>query len=206
MIVASRRAGFSILEALIVLAISGTALLLIFEMGASGSQRGFRLGNRALAAADAEPGAGSLRTIVRGARFDVVRPVATLERVRGPVGDSRTFSTPASLDRSTACAPAGPAPAVSLILSSTTHGDILTCRTTEDGPAIILIDLTPSRGRLSYSEDAVVWRDSWARRSPPATGRLYVRLTSDDGTVDIVEQADLATLVEAVTPVTAPAL
>ncbi|HRD29948.1 MAG TPA: hypothetical protein PLO65_16750, partial [Caulobacter sp.] len=92
----SHRSGFSVLEAIIVLAISGTALLLVFEMGVSGSQRGFRLGNQALSAADAEPGAGSLRAIIRGARFDSAG--RSTAGARGPVGDARVFSTPVSVD------------------------------------------------------------------------------------------------------------
>lgn len=183
----NNRSGFSVLEAIIVLAISGTALLLVFEMGVSGSQRGFRLGNRALAAADADPGAGSLRAIIRGARFDSAG--RAMAGARGPIGDARVFSTPVSVDRATVCGPAGPG-SLQLALTPTPRGDLLTCSTGRDNPPRTLLDLRPSRGRFAYSDDAVVWRESWARRSPPPGRRLYVRLTSPDGRVDIVEVVD----------------
>lgn len=183
----NNRSGFSVLEAIIVLAISGTALLLVFEMGVSGSQRGFRLGNRALAAADADAGAGSLRAIIRGARFDSARQAAA--GARGPIGDARGFSTPVSVDRATVCAPAGPG-SLQLALTSTPRGDLLTCSAGRDNPPRTLLDLRPSRGQFTYSEDAVLWRSTWTRRSPPPGRRLYVRLTSLDGRTDIVEVVD----------------
>lgn len=179
------RDGFSVIEALVVLMIAGTALLLVFQVGVDGAQTGFRLGRRALATADAEPGIGSLRTVIRGARLgDRPRVLAA-----GPVGDTRGFTAAASLDRAGLCGEAGPAGRLSVRLEATEAGDLLTCARA-GGASSVLIDLRPTRARFSYSDDATTWR---ATARPPKTAtpgrRLYVRLTSDDGTLDIVEES-----------------
>ena len=46
-----RSAGFSLIEALIVLLVAGMALMLVFSIGGESARTGFRLGRRALAAA-----------------------------------------------------------------------------------------------------------------------------------------------------------
>lgn len=194
------RDGFSVIEALVVLMIAGTALLLVFQVGIDGAQTGFRLGRRALATADAEPGIGSLRTVIRGARFgDRPRTLA------GPVGNTRGFTTAASLDRAGLCGEAGPAGRLSVRLEATAEGDLLTCAAA-GGTATVLIDLRPTRARFSYSDDAAVWR---ATARPPRTAapgrRLYVRLTSDDGTLDIVEESAPFPEAEKTTPPPPPA-
>jgi hypothetical protein len=47
-------AGFSLIEAAIMLAVAGMALMLIFAVATRSSQQGFRLGRNALAVADRE--------------------------------------------------------------------------------------------------------------------------------------------------------
>ena len=49
---ARSRAGFSILEAIIALAITGFAMTVVLSIGTRGSQMGFGLGNRILSATD----------------------------------------------------------------------------------------------------------------------------------------------------------
>lgn len=177
-----RRAGFSVIEALVVLLIGGAALLMIFQVGVQGSQTGLRLGNRALSVADAEPGIESLRLILRGlARSS--RSGAAAE------GDARGLLATVDLERPTLCAGAGPAHTLELRLVSRGNAENLTCGHTRGEPEVLL-ELGATRGRFSYSADGRVWRSQL--RDVPAEGALYLRLSTDDGVIDIVEQAAVA--------------
>lgn len=193
------RRGFSVIEALVVLMITGTALLLVFEIGVKGAETGFRMGRRALDAADAEPGLDSLRIIIRGARFGD-RPRAF---VRPAAGDARGFAADVSLDRAGVCGPAGPIGRLELRLTASQGGDLLTCGRAGERPRVVL-DLSPARGRFSYSDDGAVWRNTAGgdRARAASNRKLYVRLTSDDGALDLVEETAPfpAPVVQAVPP------
>ena len=71
---------------------------------------------------------------------------------------------------------------------------MLTCARAPGVTPVVLMDFRPARAAFRYSEDGAAWRDSWRRATPPPDGRLFVRLTTSDGAVDIVEVADLADL------------
>src|SRR4051812_18705711 len=62
----SDEAGFSLMEAPIMLAVAGMALMLIFAVATRSSQAGFRLGRNALAVADRELADDSFRALVQG--------------------------------------------------------------------------------------------------------------------------------------------
>jgi len=190
------RAGFSLLEALIVLIVAGAALMLVFGIGGHAARTGFRLGRGALAAADAEVAEDELRGLIRG----LLLPPSTVDpRAVGMqpfLGDARGFQADVLLDRPGLCAAAGPAGRLSVAIEAGADGDVVTCA----GPTsarVIVADLRPRRARFAYSADGIAWSDQWSTqpawsgvRREPAERALYVRLASDDGRIDIVERAE----------------
>ena len=189
------RRGFSLIEALVVLAVAGAALMLIFSVGLRSTDIAFRLGRRALDVADRQLSTDALRIVLRGL---AIRPV-TLDTppARGSevMGDARTLRGPAMLAAATPCAGSGPQARVTLTLVGDAAGDVLTCQA-DGGSAIPLTDLRPRRARFSYSEDGLRWSDAWrdapdlmARPAAPRARSVYVRLATDDGAIEVVERA-----------------
>ena len=58
--------GFSLIEALVVLVVTGAALMLVFSVGARSTEIAFRLGRRALDLADRQVSTDALRVMIRG--------------------------------------------------------------------------------------------------------------------------------------------
>jgi len=191
---AARRRGFSLIEALVVLAVAGAALMLIFSVGVRSTEIAFRLGRRALDLADRQVSTDALRAVVRG----LVIPSAGREarsETSEPSGTPRGFGGPAVLATATPCAGSGPAARVAVSLVGDAAGDVVACRS-DDGPTVVLADLRPRRARFSYSEDGVRWRESWRPRPDlmsrvrvPREQGVYVRLATDDGQVEVIERA-----------------
>lgn len=183
-----RRTGFSLIEALVVLAISSVALVVIFSIGRSATDSGFRLGRAALAAADSEVALMDARTVMSSL---LLVPAAA---VRDPAketieGTSRMVEAEAVMMRSTICAPRGWRGRVRLSIEGA-RGDLrLMCQAGEDRP-VRLMKLR-DRSALFYSTDGVAWQDSWTNAStpdqvnsaPPAleSERLYLSVLDPDG-------------------------
>ena len=195
----SRRAGFSLIEALVVLLVAGMALMLVFSIGGQSARTGFALGRRALAAADDDVTQDQLRGLIRdltpaptGVDPDALG-LAPFE------GDAAGFQGDAVLDRAGACGDAGPVGRLRVAIEPHEDGDVVTCQVGEAAPRLVA-DLRPRRARFSYSADGVQWRDEWqtpavARLAiaapPPARSPMsvLVRLASDDGQLELVERA-----------------
>lgn len=79
----ARRSGFSLIEALVVLAIGGMALAVIFSIGIKAGDSGFSLGRRAMSVADADVAVSDLRSIIRS--VSVRPPASMLEGVDQPI-------------------------------------------------------------------------------------------------------------------------
>ena len=79
----ARRAGFSLIEALVVLAIGGMALAVIFSIGIKAGDTGFSLGRRAMSVADADVAISDLRAIIRS--LSLRPPAAIVEGVDRPI-------------------------------------------------------------------------------------------------------------------------
>lgn len=190
----ARRRGFSLIEALIVLAVAGAALMLIFSVGIRSTEIAFRLGRRALDVADRQLATDALRGVVRGL---TIAPAGSGAPARNSevVGDARGFSGPAVLAAATPCAGSGPLERVTITLVGDASGDVVTCQA-DVGPATPLVDLRPRRARFSYSDDGLRWREAW-RDAPgltsgtqsPRERTVYVRLATDDGRIEVVERA-----------------
>jgi hypothetical protein len=187
------RAGFSLIEATVMLAVAGMALMLVFAVATKASDQGFRLGRLALGAADAEAADDTFRTLIAGLSLQPSPPLADGGSFEGT---AEAFEGPAVLGRGGPCAPAGPAAAIRVELRHAPSGDRLLCRSATR--QAVLMELN-GRAALSYSEDGRTWVGRYTDRpgfggSSEATApgvvrrsrRLYVRLATLDGRLDIV--------------------
>ncbi len=186
-----RRSGFSLIEALVVLAIGGMALAIIFSIGTKAGDTGFKLGRGAMAAADTDVAFSDLRTILGSL---VLRPPGTfLADVDEPIdGEESRLSAEVVMTRATICAPQGWAGRLTLVVEPFENGQRLSCEI--EGARTPLLALPRGSGRFSYSEDGVAWRSSYSndpsRFDKPndiARLQLYVRFVGDGGGVDIIE-------------------
>lgn len=188
----SARPGFSLIEALVVLAISGMALAIIFSIGTKAGDSGFALGRKAMAAADQDVAVGDFRSLVRSV---LVRPQATFKAgVDQPtIGGPDRFEGDAVMERATQCAPLGWAGR--LVLSVRPRGGerVLVCQS--GARTVELLTTRDPQAALSYSRDGRNWSPNVAL-APVSSGAppplrseaLYIRF--DGGPrLDLIEMA-----------------
>lgn len=190
------RAGFSLIEALIVLAVGGMALTLVFSIGLNASRTGLRLGDRALALADEAGGVADYRSLVRALKLapDGFR---TTEGYGDVKGEPTRLSGVAVLDRSVVCATAGEAAAVTLLIEAEGDRSVLACRVGNARP-VRLFGLGLGKAAFAYSTDGETWTAAWPdekqQERPPAfvlqPRRLWVVVTGDDGRRVLLETVD----------------
>ncbi len=174
MILPSARAGFSLIEALVVLAVSGMALAIIFSIGVKAGDSGFALGRRAMSAADLDMAAEDTRSIIRS--IDV-RPARTFAPgVDRPfVGTPERFEGDVVMERATSCAPAGWAGRVVLAVERVSTERALVCRA--GTRETILLRTSDPSAALSYSTDGRVWMARMTNQ--PADGAGFRDLTAE---------------------------
>jgi prepilin-type N-terminal cleavage/methylation domain-containing protein len=185
------RSGFSLIEALVVLAIGGMALAIIFSIGTKAGEAGFKLGRGAMAAADRDVAFTDLRTILSSL---VLRPPATfLAEFDQPItGDETRLTADVVMRRATICGPQGWAGRLTLIVDSFEGGQSLSCAAGQARTTVLV--MPRGSGRFRYSEDGVVWRSSYsndpARFDAPndvTRLQLFVRFEATADDIDIVE-------------------
>jgi hypothetical protein len=187
-------AGFSLIEALIVLLVAGMALMLVFSIGGDSARTGFQLGRRALAAADGEVAEDELRGLIASLQLPPARVDPAKVKLAPFAGDDRGFAADAVLARPGLCGPAGPTGRLRVAIETHADGDEVTCQAGVAAP-VMVADLRPRRARFSYSSDGAHWSDSLAPptsfdpKAEPVELSLYIRLASDDGVVDVVGRA-----------------
>lgn len=149
-----RRAGFSLIEALVVLAIGGMALAIIFTIGTKAGDTGFSLGRRAMSVADSDIAISDLRSILRSA---VVRPDrAFVEDVDRPTtGSASRLETDVVFERANQCGPRGWAGRLVLTIQTGAGQNQLVCEAA--GRTTVLVDLKAATGAFSYSTDGRTW-------------------------------------------------
>lgn len=190
-----QRPGFSLIEALVVLAIGGMALSIIFTIGVKAGDTGFGLGRRAMAAADADVTLSDIRTLLRSVALRP--PVAFVEGVDVPVvGDAQRFETDVITERATQCAPRGWTGRMILVIAPSEDGSILTCQTT--GEPMVLMRFGQSPAAFAYSTDGQTWSSRYTnfRQRPRGldaelafrSETIWIRLAARPQ-VDIVEIA-----------------
>lgn len=187
----TRRGGFSLIEALVVLAIGGMALALIFSIGTKAGDTGFTLGRRAMNAADADISISDVRTIVQST---ALRPPAmAVTGVDEPtVGEPDRLIAPVVMKRATACAPQGWAGILTLrLVEGRDGGQTLTCSAGDR--TVDLMTFPRGRAGFTFSSDGRAWTpryssDPTAFEDPTQLRylRLYVRLNAP-GQIDIID-------------------
>lgn len=185
-----RRSGFSLIEALMVLAIGGMTLAIIFSIGIKAGDTGFTLGRRALTVADSDVAVSDARSVIRSF---VLRPTTTFrEGVDAPlVGSPEGLTGQVVMERATQCGPQGWAGALSLAIREANGDHSLVCAT--GGQDRRLLTLEGDNPRFEYSLDRTLWSPTYTNapeREGGARGDLepvtvYVRIAAEGG--DILE-------------------
>jgi len=188
------RTGFSLIEALVVLAIGSMALALIFSIGRSASDNGFRLGRNALTAADNEIAVADARTAIGSL---LIRPVAVIDdpEREAVTGSATSLEGEAVMRRATACGPRGWQGRLRLSIEPVGGRPALFCHAGQKSVRLML--LGPGAA-FSYSTDGVAWSPDWTNAPQPQSGlvtapalesaTVYLRL-SNPGGPDILETA-----------------
>jgi prepilin-type N-terminal cleavage/methylation domain-containing protein len=183
------RSGFSLIEALVVLAIGGMALAIIFSIGIKAGDTGFGLGRRAMAAADTELSTNDLRSLLRS--YSVRPEITFVTGVDRPVQGSATRLTgEAVLERATQCGPQGWAGQLTLEIEQ--QDGVLSILCQADDRRVVLASGPGSNGGFRYSTDAgATWTEAWT--SAPATRftelrsvQVWFRIVGP-GSLDIIE-------------------
>lgn len=192
MLTRTARAGFSLIEALVVLAIGGMALAIIFSIGVRAGDAGFSLGRRAMSAADLDVSVSDARVMIRSI---ALRPPETFNAVidRPLVGGADRLEADVVMERATQCAPQGWAGRMILVVERRGGQGMLTCEAGAE--AATLITTSDPTARLSYSNDGVTWSDAYESATqaegsddgPMQSIRLYVRFQG--GAVDVMDAA-----------------
>lgn len=199
---ATAKAGFTLIEALVVIAITSLIAGLLFTIGARGGQTVLRLGNRALDTADSQLARDTFRSVITSL---VVPPLVSQVQADGGVdmtgeddgltGDAAQLSGHWLGLRATACGRTGDVGRMVLALTSAAGHTVLTCQL-EDATPITLLDLGAREVHFQYSEDGVTWTDTWdvepgepvENSANPSADlrRVYVKLASADGQGDLL--------------------
>ncbi|MFC5344005.1 prepilin-type N-terminal cleavage/methylation domain-containing protein [Brevundimonas staleyi] len=184
------RTGFSLIEALVVLAIGGMALAIVFSIGTKAGDSGFALGRRAMAAADADISVSDLRTVIQS--FALRPPAMAQTGLDTPVtGEPDRLEGPVVMKRATPCAPQGWAGQLSLVLEDRDGGQALVCRA--GARTVTLMAVPAGRAGFTFSSDGREW-DSRYSSDPTAFAdpsqlrylRLFVRLDAP-GQIDVLD-------------------
>lgn len=185
------RSGFSLIEALVVLAIGGMALAIIFSIGIKAGDTGFGLGRRAMAAADTELSTSDLRSLLRS--YSVRPEVAFVEDVDRPIEGSATrLIGGVVMERATQCGPQGWAGDLTLSLEQKDGMTSLVCQA--DDRRVVLASGPRRSSGFQYSTDAgATWTDAWTnapttRFPEPRSVRVWFRIKGP-GSLDIIETA-----------------
>lgn len=187
-----RRSGFSLIEALVVLAIGGMALAIIFSIGTKAGDTGFALGRRAMKVADADIATSDLRSILKST---TLRPSSTFTAGidRPVIGEAAQIDADVVMERATQCAPQGWAGRLTLKIEIKGRDHVLTC--TAGGKTSVLINAAQNAAAFSYSVDGQAWTPSYTNQ-PEAGFRdeelhsqsVWIRFAAPP-VVDVVEQA-----------------
>lgn len=162
MMTSKPRSGFSLIEALVVLAIGGMALAIIFSIGIKAGDTGFGLGRRAMTASESDVATSDLRTILRSV---ALRPGSTAIAGidQASIGDSKKFLSDVVMERATQCAPEGWAGRLNLTIEPRGSGSALVC--TAGDRQTTLIESKTQVGAFSYSTDGATWRPTYTNQA-----------------------------------------
>lgn len=150
----TRRSGFSLIEALVVLTIGGMALAVIFSIGIKAGDTGFALGRRAMSAADKDVSLQDLRTLLRSIELRPA-PHITKGLDRPFIGTKERLEANVIMAQASACGPQGWAGRLSLSLVREGTETRLICQAEQ---AIEIMSWTSiDEAAFSYSRDGLSW-------------------------------------------------
>ena len=186
------RAGFSLIEALVVLAISGMALAVIFSIGTKAGDTGFGLGRRAMAASESDLSIGDLRSLIRSV---ALRPPSTFQADTdvAAVGTPTRLEVDVVMERANLCGPLGWAGRLVLIVETEAGRSRLICEAA--GRRNVIMELGFGAAQFSYSTTGRDWMPTYS--NAPLDGQaatqirsetVWVRLASDE-MGDVIEMA-----------------
>ena len=190
------KVGFSILESIIVLAVTALALTVVFSIGAKETDAAFRMGRHALAAADQQVDLESTREVLRS--FAVPAADGKEQEFTGLRAQPDSLSGPAVLWRDTRCAPAGPVVGLTLALVSDEKSTEVTC-SVANGSSVFIGSLPDSGARLQYfAKNSTDWSPTWtpdtassqleSEVEAPTRRVLYVRIIDGHGRIYLLER------------------
>ena len=186
----ARRAGFSLIEALVVLAIGGMALAVIFSIGIKAGDTGFSLGRRAMNAADLDVSVNDVRVIFRST---VLMPARAFRaEVDQPViGSSDELEMDVVMERANQCAPQGWAGRLKLRIEPSPEGRALFCIL---GTRRIKLLPASAESAFSYSTDRTNWSSNFSNAPSRNSGLEELKAASvwirfNGASADIVEMA-----------------
>jgi hypothetical protein len=195
-------AGFTLIEALITLAVTGVVLGLIFTIAEHSRMTAFRLGARAVESADQRLRGDDVRSVLAALVLPpLTAPTGT--QVSASQDDSFAGASQSITAWFTAvgpglCGHAGRTGRASLNLVASGRGHtVLTCQVDTDPPS--RIDMPLDNAHFSYSDDGQTWQSGWQvdhgqtvsnSQTPNAELRkVYIRLAGPDSASQIVERA-----------------
>lgn len=189
------RTGFSLIEALVVLAVGGMALAVIFSIGIKAGDTGFSLGRRAMNAADADLAVSDVRSLIRSV---LVRPPPLIRPTLDGqlVGAEDRLEADAVMERATQCAPEGWAGRLTLAVESAgPDAHHIVC--TADDRRAVLLTVRRATPTLSYSRDGLTWSPTYLNavgqigddEEALPSERLFVRIRAGDD-LDLIESVN----------------
>lgn len=152
-----QKSGFSLIEALVVLAITGMVLAVVFSIGIRAGDSGFRLGRKALDAADSDISRSDFRILIESMALRPANTFAPGDPVT--VGTSKTLETEVVMGRSTQCGLKGWSGILSFDIRDAGTGSVVSCKVA--GREVILFR-TSRRANLSFSIDGSNWTSTFA--------------------------------------------
>ena len=185
------RSGFSLIEALVVLAIGGMALAIIFSIGVKAGDTGFTLGRRAMSVADLDVSLSDVRSVFRSL---ALRPPETFNTAidRPVLAQADRLEADVVMERATQCAPVGWTGRIVLAVQKQADQANLTC--TADGVTSTLVTTTDPTAQLSYSTDGQTWSSAIPAAASQRGGQemrsVQLNVRFRGGAVDIVETAN----------------
>lgn len=157
----ARERGLSVLEALIVTAITAILVMLLLPLAPAGMRRDYGLAEATLAAGAAIRGEAGFQNALRAiVQPPGVREAGVVESVIQ--GDRYGLAGMFAAARDSACSRAGAGGVVSLRIERAGAGGRLVCRG-EAGDAELLA-WAEGEARFAYSANGAVWREAWPAR------------------------------------------
>jgi type II secretory pathway pseudopilin PulG len=202
-----RVAGFTLIEALATLAVTGLTLSVMFSIGVKNIAAGYRLGHRAVDHANQQVSTGAVRDVLDSMVIPALAPASQGAEDEAETNDqngmgdefdgaSDTLAGYIIAARDNPCLPTGGEGRITLSFKTDNGRTLLMCQVNAEDP-VVLGNFGWPDAAFSYSEDGTTWTDTWQviraqtvdnAAVPDSEQReVYVRIASRDGANQVVE-------------------